>query len=253
MTFDPFSDFSTSGYLRNALGLKDADEVKKAEHLAFESSVEDALHFLALQPAITYSTFLSVHKILFSDFYPWAGKDRNELVPHLAVFKGMPEDAHFTMFEQPHSIQLAVDYALRLASDSSRFRKKPGEVMGQLAFAHPFLDGNGRTLLLLFMEMTYRAGFAIEWARTKKDAYLSALSAEIREPAKGHLDNYLLPCVVDIASRSEWPAMISGIKGLDGLDKEDIYYGAVDDPDIKALYQSYTSSSRLPHPPAESE
>jgi hypothetical protein len=47
MTFDPFGDFDTAGYLRNSLQLKDPTEVKESEHLSFELSIEDALSYLA--------------------------------------------------------------------------------------------------------------------------------------------------------------------------------------------------------------
>jgi len=57
-----------------------------------------------------------VHELLFSDFYHWAGKDRTELVPHLAVFKGSQDDPHHTPFEHPASIKLSVDYAFELTS-----------------------------------------------------------------------------------------------------------------------------------------
>lgn len=113
--------------------------------------------------------------------------------------------------------------------------------MGQLAFAHPFLDGNGRAILLIFMELSFRAGFSIDWSKTNKDNYLRALSNEIREPGIGHLDNYLQPFIVDIASRNEWPLIIGGIVGLDGLDKEQIHYSDIDDPEIKKHYKCYQS------------
>lgn len=56
-----------------------------------------------------------------------------------------------------------------------------------LADAHPFLDGNGRTILLVFMELCHRAGFAIDWSRTTKDDYLAALSTEINQPSRAIL------------------------------------------------------------------
>lgn len=239
MSFDPFGDFETAGYLQNSLQLKDPIEVKESEHLSFEASIEDALACLAKRKPITLQTVLKVHKILFSDFYPWAGKDRNELVPHLAVFKGSHNDPRSTAFERPELIKRSVDYALELAADKKYFREHPGEVMGQLAFAHPFLDGNGRTILLVFMELCYRAKFAIDWSKTNKDDYLRALSDEIREPGQGHLDNYLKPFRVTISSRDEWPETISGIRGLDGLDKEDITYESLDNPEVQQIYKTH--------------
>ncbi|MDF7662225.1 Fic family protein [Erwiniaceae bacterium L1_54_6] len=238
MIFDPFGDFVTADYLRNSLGLKYLDEVKESEHLVFESSIEDALEFLAIEKTITYSSVLKVHEILFSDFYPWAGKDRNELVPHLAVFKGSVNNPRHTIFEQPAFIQRATEYALKLASNYKYFKTKPGEVMGLLAFAHPFLDGNGRTILLIFMELSFRAGFAINWAGTNKDNYLLALSEEINIPQKGHLDRYLNAYIVEISSRDDWPDMLSGIKGLDGLDKGEVSYQSLDDPEVQQIYKS---------------
>jgi len=239
MSFDPFGDFETAGYLQNSLRLKDPIEVKESEHLSFEASIEDALAYLAKRRPITFQTVLKVHKILFSGFYPWAGKDRNELVPHLAVFKGFHNDPRSTAFERPELIKRSVDYALQLAADKKHFREHPGEVMGQLAFAHPFLDGNGRTILLVFIELCYRAKFAIDWSKTNKDDYLRALSDEIREPGQGHLDNYLKPFRVAISSRDEWPETISGIRGLDGLDKEDITYESLDNPEVQKIYKTH--------------
>ncbi|BCX71239.1 Fic/DOC family protein [Pseudomonas izuensis] len=252
MTFDPFGDFEAAGYLQNSLQLKDPTEVKESEHLSFELSIEDALAYLAKKKPIDYQAVLKVHEILFSGFYHWAGKDRNALVPHLAVFKGSYDDPRSTIFEHPHSIKMSVDYALELAADKKRFKEQPGRVMGQLAFAHPFLDGNGRTILLVFMELCYRAKFAIDWSRTNKDDYLRALSDEIREPREGNLDSYLKPFIVDISSRDEWPETISGIKGLDGLDKEGITYESLDNPQVQQIYKTYRAKPLDTGKPPES-
>lgn len=241
MIFDPFGDSDTAGYLQNSLQLKEPEEVKRAEHLAFEASIEIAFNYLAQTETINYPSILKVHEILFSDFYPWAGKNRYELVPHLAVFKGSQDNPHHIVFERPDSIRMAVEYALHLANDKKRFRERPGEVMGLLAFAHPFLDGNGRTILLVFMELAFRAGFTINWSQTTKNDYLRALSDEIGEPSKRHLDCYLRPFVVDIASRDAWPDIIGGIKGLDGLDKENISYESLDNPEVQKIYMTYRS------------
>ncbi|MFJ4252151.1 Fic family protein [Pseudomonas sp. NPDC089741] len=238
MTFDPFGDFETEGYLQNSLKLKDPVEVKESEHLSFEASIEDALAFLAKKRSIDYKAVLKTHEILFSGFYPWAGKDRNELIPHLAVFKGSKDDPH-TIFERPDLIKRSVEYALELASNKKRFRDRPGEVMGQLASVHPFLDGNGRTILLIYMELCFRTRFAVDWSKTSKDDYLNARSDEIRNPFKGHLDSYLKPFVIDISNRDEWPGMIGGIKGLDGLEKEGITYANLDNPEVQQLYKAY--------------
>lgn len=71
--------------------------------------------------------------------------------------------------------------------------------------------------------------------------YLKALSDEIGEPSQKHLDRYLEPFVVSITDRSAWPAIIGRIKGLDGLDKKNISYESLDDPEVQKIYMTYRS------------
>lgn len=134
MTFDPFGDFETEGYLRNSLKLKDPVEVKESEHLSFEASIEDALAHLAKKRSIDYQAILKTHEILFAGFYPWSGKDRNELVPHLAVFKGSKEDPHHTPFERPELIKRSVEYALELAANKKTLPRAPRRGDGPIGF-----------------------------------------------------------------------------------------------------------------------
>jgi cell filamentation protein len=72
---------------------------------------------------------------------------------------------------------------------------KPGEVMGYLAYGHPFLDGNGRTIMTVHAELAQRAGISLDWAATDKMDYLTALTRELDKPGKGHLDAYLKPFI----------------------------------------------------------
>ncbi|MBK4997796.1 molybdenum cofactor guanylyltransferase MobA [Pseudomonas sp. S31] len=239
MIFDPFDDYESAGYLRNAFKLKDPEQIKRMEHLAFEASLEEAIALLAAPTRITYETLLELHQLLFADFYPWAGKDRAQVAPRLAVFKGTDTDPRHTAFCPPDQIRHWASHALQLGQDHARFTQRPGEVLGLLADAHPFLDGNGRTILLVFMELCHRAGFAIDWAGTSKQDYLAALSAEINQPAQGHLDRYLKPFLLKVSDRQAWPEVIGSIKGLDGLDKENIRYESLDDPDVRRLYTGY--------------
>ena len=246
MSFDPFGDFETTGYLRNSLGLKDPAEVKENEHFSFEMGLDEALSYLERTKNLNYQALLQVHRLLFEKFYPWAGRDRLELVPHLSVWKGPKGAPRRTFFESPAMIERAVDYALSLASKKQGFMQKPGEVMGLLCFAHPFLDGNGRSILLFYMELSYRAGFAIDWASTRKDDYLQALDDEIHNPGKGPLDRYLVPFVVPIHSRDQWPEIIGQINGLDGMDGENITYENLDDPEVQKVYAAYHAEHPYP-------
>jgi cell filamentation protein len=78
--------------------------------------------------------------------------------------------------------------------DTARFREHPGEVFGYLAHAHPFLEGNGRTILTIYAELCRRAGFHIDWELIEKEAFLRALTDELLEPGSS-MDGLLLPYV----------------------------------------------------------
>ncbi len=118
---------------------------------------------------------------------------------------------------------------------------RPGEVMGYLAYGHPFLDGNGRTILVVHVELAQRAGISIDWAATDKAAYLTALTRELDRPGKGHLDSYLKPFVGPAIGRDRLAGHVARTPGLDGKAREPLGANAVagrfSDPDLQARYQ----------------
>ncbi|MDT4741764.1 Fic family protein [Bradyrhizobium sp. WYCCWR 12699] len=140
------------------------------------------------------------------------------------------------MFAHPKSIQKAIDHALKLGNDPKTMREKPGEVMGYLAHGHPFLDGNGRTIMVVYSILAQRAGFSIDWAATDKTEYLQALTRELDDPGKGILDTYLEPYIRPAVS--DLKEHINAAKGLDGGRGEtDTVRGSNDDPAVQAEYE----------------
>lgn len=138
MVFDPFKDFHEKGYLRNVKASKDPQEIKELEHISFISNLKNALEYLEKEKVINYKTFLGVHRIIFSDIYPWAGKDRFELTPDVGVTKGKEGAPGFTKFANPHEIESAINYGLSIASKKDTFRSTVGQVMGESCFRTPF-------------------------------------------------------------------------------------------------------------------
>ncbi|MBZ6078885.1 Fic/DOC family protein [Microvirga puerhi] len=190
MSLDPFGDYESRGYLRNSAGSKDPAEIKLLEREAFRANVESALAALKDKPQITYQDVLDTHRRLFSSVYPWAGQDRTQTAPDVAISKGGRND----LFAHPAEIRRAAEYGLAQGQDRSAMRANPGEVFGTLAHAHPFLEGNGRTILVVHSELARRAGLHIDWSATKQEEFLKALTNELDRPGKG-LDPYLKPFV----------------------------------------------------------
>jgi cell filamentation protein len=230
VTFDPFGDFETRGYLRNVARAKDPAIVQRLQHNSFLTGIDAALAHLEGQPILAYSDVLHTHETLFEGVFPWAGEDRLTNAPGLFIRKGT------VLFAHPQDIRKAVDYALQKGQDKAFMREKPGEVMGYLAHGHPFLDGNGRTIMLVHAELARRAGFRIDWSSTGKDDYLAALTAELEEPGKGSLDQYLKPFIRDDSTGSV-AETIKAAPGLDG-NNADAVAGSIDDPALKAQYET---------------
>ena len=236
--FDPFGDFQTRGYLQNVETLKSLYEVKVLEHTFFEANMEEAFHFLGkVKGPLTYKHFLKVHHILFNDFYPWAGQDRSQLGVGNFV-----EKAGF-QFEESSLAQRAVEWGLKMGNNPAVLMKNPGVVMGQFAWGHPFLDGNGRTMLLVHTELCARANFSIDWPSSKKTEYLQALTNELKTPNKGLLDAYFKPLIQKLPDRNVWMDHIKALPGLDGASTTDdnMAYSA----DDEQARQRYDETSQL--------
>lgn len=231
--FDPFRDFETAGYLRNFEGEKDLEIVKAVEHELFRANLPEAVAYLRRRRGLAYEHFCRVHYLLFRGLYPWAGLDRGQTAPDCAISKGD------ILFAHPQDAALAVQEGLRLGRDVKKMREYPGEVMGLFAFAHPFLDGNGRTMLLVHAELCRRAGFSVNWKATCKDDYLLALAREIASPGQHILDQYLLQFIGASEIDAAWLATAATLPGLDGIGGPDEIRGNVSDPTIVEEYRQF--------------
>jgi cell filamentation protein len=231
VTFDPFGDFATRGYLRNVAKAKDPEIVQRLLHNSFLTGIDAALDHLKARPSLSYADVLQTHKTLFEGVFPWAGEDRQKNASHIFVKKGS------VIFAHPNDIRKAIDYALEKGQDKTFMAEKPGEVMGYLAYGHPFLDGNGRTIMLIHAELARRAGIGIDWAATDKDKYLAALTKELEEPDKGKLDAYLKPIVREGSEMKDIADAIKAAPGLDGGDADTVA-GETSNPTVKAQYDA---------------
>jgi len=235
VTFDPFGDFATEGYLRNFERERDLAIVKRAENASFTTGLDQAFAHLAKSKVLTYDDVLTTHRILFGAVYPWAGQDRSRTAPTLTIKKGT------VIFANAPEIRAAVEFALRKGQDKVYMKAKPGEILGYLAYGHPFLDGNGRTIMTVHSVLAQRAGFSIDWSATKKDAYLDALTGEIENPLKGHLDAFLKPFMRDSVAYEELATAIVQAPGLDGSVQDaelNEVLGTTEDPAVKAQYEA---------------
>ncbi|WP_225671394.1 Fic/DOC family protein [Bradyrhizobium hereditatis] len=221
--------------MRNFEKEKDLAIVKRAEHASFMTGLDEAFAALAVARTLSFEDVLKTHGILFGAVYPWAGQDRTRTAPKLTIKKGP------VIFANAPEIRAAVEFALRKGQDKDYMKAKPGEIMGYFAYAHPFLDGNGRTIMTVHSVLAQRASFSIDWSATKKDAYLDALTKEIENPSKGHLDAYLKQFMRDPIAYEQLATAIVQAPGLDGSVQNtelNEVLGMVDEPAVKARYEA---------------
>ena len=195
MTFDPFGDYAVRGYLRNHHGLPRGDDLARLEFNNFRSVLPDLLSWLEDQP-VNYDTLLRLHEKMFANIYPWAGEDRSTTAPDIAITRGGEDQ----IFCHPVGCRLAADHALRLAEGDGILRQ-PGAVYSALCHSHPFLDGNGRTLLLFHSELMRRQNAHIRWEEIAETEFLRVLTDDLNSPDAGIMDRLLMP-KVERSSRS---------------------------------------------------
>ncbi len=243
--FDPFGDYETAGYLRNTLKSKSAKEIKFQEHLFFRANILEAGNYLKTRENINYKDFREVHKILFEGFYPWAGQDRHTLGVARYVTK-----ADRVTFVASEESERAVSHGLSLGNNTEYIAKRPGEVMGLFAWGHPFLDGNGRAMVVVHTELMARAGLFIDWGQSEKNAYLQALTTELDSPNNRILDKYLNKIAQPLTAHRTLHEKILEIEGLEGVGDDidtDVSYDE-NDPVGQRRYQEKLQSRRYTIP-----
>jgi cell filamentation protein len=183
---NPFEPSDDGVILRNKAGVTRKDELGALEFVHVRANMKKALSMLQFEREITMTSWLRCHAILFSDLYPWAGQIR-----HVGVDKGP------VRFNFPKDIVNETNAILRKANDPDFFASNMGKVYATLAFNHPFLDGNGRSLNTTFTELARRSGFGIAWDEVKKEAYLATLTHGIvlmeYEPLNRYLNDLKVP------------------------------------------------------------
>lgn len=159
--------------LINKLGIKDQEELEEAETaIALLAAFE-----LALNPpkegksGPDFQFLLEIHRRLFEDIYPFAGKIRT-----VDISKGRTRFANCNFIESEGrrlTRQLADENWLSDLS-AEQFAKRMSFYMGELNALHPFREGNGRSLREYVRYIAERAGHPITWEGVDRDEMINA-------------------------------------------------------------------------------
>lgn len=164
---DPYC-YKGTAVLKNRLGLRDQTDLD-----AFEADAT-AQRFAEPLPAgrFTLTHYRAVHRHLFGDVYPWAGRFRT-----VRIAKGG------SAFAYPEHIQREMRrvFSGLKARDCLRHLTVPAFAAGAAHFLaelnaiHPFRDGNGRSQLAFVSLLAFEAGHPLDATRIDPVDFLEAM------------------------------------------------------------------------------
>jgi cell filamentation protein len=164
---DPYCYKGTS-VLRNRLGLRDQEALD-----AFEAEAT-AQRFSEPLPIGRFGVahYRAVHRHLFGDVFPWAGRFRRVRIAKGGSMFCYPEHIASEMARIFGELK-AKAWLRGLSVDA--FAQEAAHFLAELNAIHPFRDGNGRTQLAFVTLLAFAAGYQVDFERIEPKSFLDAM------------------------------------------------------------------------------
>lgn len=175
--------------LRNKLGIRDAEELQRAERRLVEQRLTEGCP----EGNFDLDHLRAIHRHLFQDVYEWAGELRQ-----VDMFKSSPRE-----FASPDRIETTIHGAHELAVKADflrnmniwEFSDKAAQIIGDINHAHPFREGNGRTQFEFLEQLGERAGHNVDTTRIDRAAWAEA-SIEANQGNYGYMNDQIRAAIV---------------------------------------------------------
>lgn len=166
-TDDPYC-YKGTAVLRNRLGLRDQEALD-----AFEAEAT-AQRFAEPLPSGRFGVahYRAVHRHLFGDVFPWAGRFRSVRIAKGGSMFCYPEHIDSEMASVFGSLK-AKNWLRGLSP--ADFARDGAHFLAELNAIHPFRDGNGRTQLAFVTLLAFAAGYQVDFDRIEPEAFLAAM------------------------------------------------------------------------------
>ena len=162
--------YPDSNVLKNKLNIRDNKLLKTAEE---EITLIKQMELLKnpIKGNFSKAHLMNIHKFIFEDIYPFAGKIRREQISKAD-----------TMFYPPDLIDREL-YKIFAKIKKKNMLKETDEenvfdnlayVMAELNIIHPFREGNGRSIREFIRLMAKRMGYDLNWGNVDKEELLEA-------------------------------------------------------------------------------
>ena len=136
--------------------------------------------------------FLSIHKYLFEDIYPFAGKIRSEDIAKDSFRFAKWEYIEDQLNELLN--KLKNDNLKNLSKEE--MAKKLAYYMSELNVLHPFREGNGRTTREFIRQLAYVNGYLLDIKEVDPQEMLTASIESVIDTT--HLEHILYKCLKEI-------------------------------------------------------
>ena len=164
------SHVDENGVLKNYLGIKDQGKLEAAER-DITSYKESIFKDNPIKGKFDLKHLQDIHKYLFGDIYPFAGKIRDGYLQ-----KGQQD---FTMGYR--IIPQAEKLFTQLKNEQFLKKTDPEKIAGRLAYymgeinaIHPFREGNGRTQRIFISQLAKEAGFELTFSKSTQEEMINA-------------------------------------------------------------------------------
>lgn len=163
---DPYV-YEGTRILRNIPGIKDQAVLDAHEREAVTQRLREG----APKGNFDFAHLKAIHRPLFQDVYDWAGEPRT-----VEISKG-GDQFQFRQFLDKgvayvHGEIKKANFLRGLKAEE--FAAKAGKIIGDLNYAHPFREGNGRTQFTFLMQLGQQAGHRINPARIQGEDWIAA-------------------------------------------------------------------------------
>ena len=162
--------YPNSNVLVNKFDVRGADELFK-----IENDITIYKLFILRQKGITgnfdVAHFVSIHKFIFEDIYPFAGLYRSENIAKdnfmFANWEFIEDNMNSIFGELKRE-----NYLKGLTKEE--FAKRLTYYMSELNVLHPFREGNGRTTREFIRQLALKNGYNLDLSRFKAEDILNA-------------------------------------------------------------------------------
>ena len=137
--------------------------------------------------------FIKIHKFLFEDIYPFAGKFRTE-----NIAKGYFSFAEWEYIDTELRKLLEKLHKSNLLKNDTREElvKDLAYYLAELNVLHPFREGNGRTIREFIRELAYKNGYLLDLQKVEpSEVYDSFLKSVIDTT---DLENVIDKCLIKV-------------------------------------------------------